>query len=94
MNPDIKTLKFKARLENWTVESYGDNLYLWGFVYDHPSCHDGQHVQTTAIKGRQGECIVTKNTVYTLGKMSERQRKEDPHTVDNLYSLYPDSSES
>lgn len=71
-----------ANIENWSIKTSDDNLFrapelknkrLCGNVYNHPNFEDGKPVHSSSIqdidlvKGR----VVTRNTVYQLGKVDK-----------------------
>ena len=63
-----------GRLENWKTDPHLS--ILWGDCYDdvHKRWEDGTWIHTSYVKGlyemdlREGDKIITRNSVYLLGK--------------------------
>ena len=63
-----------VKIENWYV--LGDRLY--GEVNDHPNFNRGDFVKTSAILDRNEGLVVTKNTIYELGKEKTADEEMQP----------------
>lgn len=71
-------------IENWSIVGKFNDPYqppgtrdsrLAGEVYNHPILKDGSFVVTSMVMHADGKEIITLNTKYILGKVSEQYRR-------------------
>lgn len=89
-------------IERWAVVPAGHydaytapelvKLALNGNVTGHPSFVDGSNITTSAIKGRDGEHILTKNTTYALGTPHPDYEKQFPNARARLLAQVDEQS--
>lgn len=78
-----------VKIDNWATVAVGSNdgipnpylppeltkVSLSGKVYGHPSFRSGKSIVTSSVQDANGRKVITKNTVYKLGKIDPEFRK-------------------
>lgn len=89
----------KTKIDNWVfVHGGGDpykapevgGLFLNGIVTGHPVRPDGNQVTTSAIAGKRGGKVVTKNTEYELGEARADYEAAYPGARQRLLDSLPE----
>jgi hypothetical protein len=88
------------KLENWSLVYTEADPYhapelclphLHGIVHGHPAIADGEEITTSSVRGKRGEALVTRNSVYELGTIDPAYEKQFPDAkkrlLDNLQEV-------